>query len=133
VDVVAGRILLVDDDPSLLKLMTVYLSRLGYRVVSCNRAEEAWKLVQATPSDYSVALVDLTMPGMPGDELVRRILKCDPSVYLIVASGYPLEMSGVEALDGGRISFLHKPFSPKELAGAVGMRLGGVAGMARAS
>jgi len=118
-DTAAGRILVVDDDPSLLKLMTTYLSRLGYQVVSCNNSDEAWALVRAAPSLYSLALVDLNMPGMRGEELARRILACNASIRLIVASGYPAELSGVEALDS-RVTFLHKPFAPKELARAVG-------------
>jgi DNA-binding response OmpR family regulator len=118
-DTAAGRILVVDDDPSLLKLMTSYLSRLGYQVVSCDNCEDAWGLVQASPSLYSLALLDLNMPGMRGEELARRILACNASIRLIVASGYPAELSGVEALDG-RVFFLHKPFAPKELAKAVG-------------
>ncbi|MGA2588790.1 MAG: response regulator [Bryobacteraceae bacterium] len=118
-DTAAGRILVVDDDPSLLKLMTAYLSRLGYQVVACDNSEAAWALVQAAPSLYSLALVDLNMPGMRGEELARRILACNATIRLIMASGYPSELSGMEALEG-RVSFLHKPFAPKELAKAVG-------------
>jgi len=118
-DTAGGSILVVDDDPSLLKLMTAYLSRLGYRVVCCNNSDEAWGLVQADPTLYSLALVDLNMPGMRGEELARRILACNASIRLIVASGYPAELSGLADLEG-RVSFLHKPFAPKELAKAVG-------------
>ena len=115
----AGRILVVDDDPSLLKLMTAYLSRLGYQVVPCDTSEAAWALVQAAPSLYSVALLDLNMPGMRGEELARRILARSPSIRVIVASGYPAELSGIQTLDG-RVVFLHKPFAPQALAQAVG-------------
>ena len=109
----AGRILIVDDDAALLKVMDIYLSRLGYRVDACRNGAEAWTLVQANPSVYARALVDLNMPGMRGEELARRILDSTASMRLVVMSGYPEGWSG-EALDGNRVGFLHKPFAPKE-------------------
>jgi len=115
----AGRILIVDDDAALLKVMDIYLSRLGYLVDACPNAAEAWTLVKASPYLYKGALVDLNMPGMRGEELARRILGSNASIRLVVVSGYPAEWSGVETLDGHRVSFLHKPFAPKELADAL--------------
>lgn len=116
----SGRILIVDDDDALLKLMRAYLSRLGYPVDACRNSAEACALVQADPSAYGVALVDLNMPGMRGDELGRRILDASPSIRLVLVSGYPADLCLAEILDGQRVSFLHKPFNPKELAGVVG-------------
>src|ERR1700690_724755 len=113
-----GRILIVDDDAALLKLMGAYLSRLGYQVDARHSAEEAWELVQADPSVYSLALVDLKMPGMGGHTLARRILECSKSIRVVVVSGYPAALSGIENLEG-RVTFLHKPFAPKELVDAV--------------
>ena len=114
----AGRILIVDDDAALLKVMDSYLSRLGYRVDACRSGAEAWALVQANPSLYAGALVDLNMPGMRGEELARLILDSTASIRLVVMSGYPEGWIG-ETLDGSRVSFLHKPFTPKELADAL--------------
>ena len=115
-----GRILVVDDDGPLLKLMSAYLTRLGNEVVACASAEEAWKLMEATPSDYRLALVDLNMPGMGGEELTQRILACHTTIRVIVTSGYPAELTRLQALDRDRVSFLHKPFAPQQLAEAVG-------------
>jgi two-component system cell cycle sensor histidine kinase/response regulator CckA len=117
-DSAAGGILIVDDDVALLKVMAAYLSRLGYRVDACRSAAEAWELVQGDLSLYAGALVDLNMPGMRGEELARRILDSNASIRLVVMSGYPAGMSG-ETLDGNRVSFLYKPFAPKELADAL--------------
>jgi len=117
-DSASGRILIVDDDAALLKVMDAYLSRLGYRVDACRGAAEAWALMQANPGMYAWALVDLNMPGMRGEELARRILDCNASIRLVVVSGYPARFSGVETLDANRVSFLPKPFAPKELAEA---------------
>jgi len=114
-----GRILIVDDDAALLQVMDSYLSRLGYRVDACRSGAEAWALLQANPSLYAGALVDLHMPGMRGDELARRILASSATIRLVVMSGYPEGLSGVEALDGNRVSFLPKPFAPQDLADAL--------------
>lgn len=112
----AGRILVVDDDAALLQLMDIYLSRLGYRVDVCRSAAEACALVEASPSLYAGALVDLSMPGMRGEELARRILHCNASIRLVVMSG---SLARVGMLGGNRVGFLHKPFAPKELADAL--------------
>ena len=114
----AGRILIVDDDAALLKVMDIYLSRLGYRVDACRNAADAWALVEASPSLYAGALVDLNMPGMRGEELARRILKCNASIRLVVMSGYPAQPSA-ETVGGNRVGFLYKPFAPHELAEAL--------------
>jgi CheY-like chemotaxis protein len=114
----AGRILIVDDDAALLKVMDVYLSRLGYRVDACRNAADAWALVEASPSLYAGALVDLNMPGMRGEELARRILNSNASIRLVVMSGCPEGLSGGE-MGGDRVGFLHKPFAPHELADAL--------------
>jgi len=82
-DPAAGRILIVDDDAALLKVMDSYLSRLGYRVDACSSAAEAWALVEPDPSLYAGALVDLNMPGMRGEELARRILDSNASIRLV--------------------------------------------------
>jgi DNA-binding response OmpR family regulator len=118
-DTAAGRILAVDDDTALLKLMNTYLARLGYGVDACRSAEDGWALVQADPSRYRLALVDLEMPGMGGRELALRILASNPSIRLVVVSGYPAELNELGGPDSHRVSFLRKPFAPRELAEAV--------------
>jgi CheY-like chemotaxis protein len=118
-DSTAGRILVVDDNAALLRVMDNYLKRLGYRVDACRSAAEAWALLQVNPSLYAGALVDLNMPGMGGEELARRILDANVSIRLVVMSGYPAGWSEVETLDGNRVRFLYKPFAPKDLAEAL--------------
>src|ERR1051326_2941252 len=110
-DSAVGRILIVDDDHALLKLMRTYLARLGYQVDALSSAEEAWMLLQADPSLYSLALLDMSMPGMGGHQLALRILELHPLIRVVVVSGYPEEFSGVETLAGERVSFLRKPFA----------------------
>jgi len=113
---VAARILVVDDEQQLLKILTRYLARLGYGVVAASSTEEAWEHIQAAPSGYALALIDATMPGMTAEELTRRILGANPSIRVIACSGYPITREEFATLDPERVSFLHKPFSPDTLA-----------------
>jgi len=110
-----SRIMVVDDDRALLGFTTKYLSRLGYSVAGYRTSEEAWTEFSAPGANYSVVIVDLSLPGLSGQELSRMILTADPDVRLIVTSGYPFDPS--RTLEGGneRIAFLHKPFTPAML------------------
>ena len=114
-----GSILLVDDEPSLLKMMSVYLGRLGYAIITCGGTDEAWAQVEAAPSKFAVAILDATMPGMSVEALALKMLQANPVLSVIVASGYPIDMTAVQAAGPGRVTFLHKPFSPEMLALAV--------------
>ena|SRR6266498_2374231 len=116
----AGRILLVDDDPPLLKLMRTYLTRLGYEVISCSTSEGAWQRWTEDSEGIVLAVVDMTLEGMSGEELARRILSSSSSVRLIVASGYPVDLSELTSVAPGRVTFLQKPFSAEALTSAVG-------------
>jgi DNA-binding NtrC family response regulator len=118
-DRAAGRILLVDDEPSLLKMMSVYLGRRGYGVTTAASTEQAWAEVQAAPSEFAVAVLDATMAGLSMQELALRLLDASPSLCVIAASGYPVDMTAMESTAPGRVMFLHKPFAPEMLADAV--------------
>lgn len=114
-----GKILIVDDDPPLLKMMSIYLGRLGYPIVTASTTEQAWKEVEPAPGEFSVAVIDATMEGMSMEDLARRLLQINPGVRILAASGYPRDISALEAVAPGRVLFLHKPFTPEMLAAAV--------------
>jgi DNA-binding NtrC family response regulator len=113
------RILIVDDEPSLLKMMSVYLTRLGYEVVTATNAQQAMEAVAATPGGFAVAVLDATLAGTNLDNLAGQMLMLTPRICLIAASGYPVDTSTLEAAAPGRVTFLHKPFRPEMLASAV--------------
>jgi DNA-binding NtrC family response regulator len=120
----SGRILIVDDEPSLLKMMSVYLKRLGFNVFTADTTEKAWAEIQASPDDFAIAVVDATMDGLSMEELADRFLTVNPAARVIAASGYPVDTSQMEAAAPGRVAFLHKPFSPEMLAATVRRMLG---------
>ena len=118
-DHAVGKILIVDDEPALLKMMSVYLGRLGYSVATSSSTDHAWSQVEAAPTDFAVAVLDATMDGMSMDELATRILGANPALCVLAASGYPVDTTFLEAAAPGRVAFLHKPFTPEMLAAAV--------------
>jgi two-component system cell cycle sensor histidine kinase/response regulator CckA len=115
----SGRILIVDDEPALLKMMQMYLRRMGHDVTTASTTEQAWSEVIADPGTFAGAVLDATMPGLSMEELARRILNSNPHVFVIAASGYPIDMAAIESTAPGRVMFLHKPFAPEMLARAI--------------
>jgi two-component system, cell cycle sensor histidine kinase and response regulator CckA len=109
-------ILLVDDEPALLRMMELYLKRIGYGTASFSSTGAAWECARENASRIAVAVLDMTMPGMSALDLGAALLSANPALQLIVASGYPADLSALEAAGPGRVSFLHKPFSPEMLA-----------------
>ncbi len=107
------RLLLVDDEAALARLLAGFLERQGYEVHACDSAETALPVFEAGPGAFHAVIADLTLPGMQGDEMVRRILAIAPRMPVIISSGYPFS---AEAYAGFRVSVLQKPYLPKALA-----------------
>ena len=114
-----SRILIVDDEPTLLKMMSVYLGRLGYEVVPAGTTEQARAEVEAAPHSFVLAVMDATMGGFPMEDLAAQMLAADSRVKVIAASGYPMDIAGLLAGAPGRVIFLHKPFTPESLGQTV--------------
>jgi DNA-binding NtrC family response regulator len=106
-------LLIVDDEPNLLDLLSRYLGRLGYQVETCGDAQNALALFQAGPDRFSLAITDLSLPSMNGEELIERMRQLRPGLPAIITSGYPY----VPRAAG--VGFLQKTFLPQMLAEAV--------------
>jgi DNA-binding NtrC family response regulator len=111
----ARKILIVDDEPPLLKMMGVYLKRVGYDAALFESSDRAWTAVQDAAGDYAGAVLDATLRGMTTQDLALKLLAANPSICVVVASGYPVDMSTVEAAGPGRVSFVQKPFTADTL------------------
>ena len=118
------RILLVDDEPPLLRMMDAYLSRLGYAVTASDSTDAAWQQVEASPDEFAVAVLDATMPGMSMVALALRLLLANPVIAVVAASGYPVDITGLQAKASGRVMFLQKPFTAEMLGDAVRRMIG---------
>ncbi len=113
------QILVVDDEPHLMQLVTRYLERLTYEAVCACSTKEAWELVGRDPGAFDLVLIDVTMVDPGGEELARRILESRPGTQVILSSGYAVDLSAMERDFPGRVGFLHKPFTGEMLAEAV--------------
>jgi CheY-like chemotaxis protein len=115
----SNRLLLVDDETALLDLMRRYLTRLGYQVDAYTNAHAALQRFESQAGDYALVVVDWSMPGMTGDELLDQILALNPKVRVLVCSGYQYNIGRFPKDIQPQIAFLLKPFLPKMLADAV--------------
>ena len=112
----AKRILAVDDEPSIVKLVTAALSAKGYDVTPAYNGEEALDQVKLNPPDLIVC--DIMMPRMDGREVQRR-LAADPktkNIPFIFLSAIGDLDSQLHTLEEGGAEYLTKPFKPSELA-----------------
>ncbi|HTX37467.1 MAG TPA: response regulator [Bryobacteraceae bacterium] len=114
-----GLILVVDDEPPLLKMMSVYLKRLGHSVVTADTTEQALAAAESAQPQFAAAVLDASMEGLSMQDLAMRLLKGNSAIRVIATSGYPVDMAAMEAAAPGRVMFLPKPFSPEMLASAV--------------
>jgi two-component system KDP operon response regulator KdpE len=108
----AGRILVIDDEPQIRRIMRTTLITAGYEVDDAKTAEEGLLKVREFRPD--LVLLDINMPGMSGLAACRE-LRVDPNIAIIMLTVHNTEAAKVEALDAGADDFVTKPFSTPEL------------------
>ncbi len=108
-----GRILVVDDDPHIVRTLEIMLRDDGHEVVSSASAEEA--LDQLEHRGVDIALVDLQLPGMSGSELLRRLRDQHRGVETVIITAHGSIETAVEAMKEGAFDYLTKPFSPDQV------------------
>jgi DNA-binding response OmpR family regulator len=82
-----ARVLFIDDDPALVRLGALRLTRLGFEVTGCESAEEALECFRDHPADFDAVVTDLSMPAMSGMELARQLLALRPELPILLVSG----------------------------------------------
>jgi DNA-binding response OmpR family regulator len=118
------RILLVDDEPPLVRLLETFLCRRGYEVDACMKPAAALDLFRASPKRYALVLADVTMPEMSGDELVLRIAALSDTVRILLTSGLPFDIDRFPENIRRRTCFLQKPFLPNMVTEMIGRLVG---------
>ncbi len=119
-----SRILIVDDEPSLRRILTYMLVKAGHEVECAEDGEDAWRrLSRGIPPDLVIS--DLMMPGLSGMDLLRRV-RSDPnsSIPFLLLTARGPGMDEQEARDGGADAFLAKPFCRRDLLDQVTTLLG---------
>jgi len=109
----SAKILVVDDETSILKLLKEALTQWGYQVTCVSTGTEALEAIRTELFD--AAITDIRMPEMTGLDLLREIKRHDESIEVVVMTGYPTIASAVEALKEGAYDYLSKPLILDEL------------------
>ncbi len=108
----AGRILVVDDDPQIRRVMRVTLTGQGYEVDDAKSGDAA--LEKLRDQRFDLVLLDMNMPGMGGLEACRAI-RGQSEIAVIMLTVRDSEADKVDALDAGADDYITKPYNPPEL------------------
>jgi DNA-binding NtrC family response regulator len=111
------RVLVVDDEPNMCRSLAILVADEGRREVETARSGEEALLKLGESTD--VLLCDLSMPGIDGIELLRRVRAAKLDVQVIMMTAYSTVQSAVEAMRLGAHEYLIKPFTNEEVCGAV--------------
>ncbi len=120
---VSARILLVDDDEQVRLVGEQILKAIGHRPTLAPDGETAVQRFKASPLEFDLMLLDLTMPGMSGNEVLRIVRNISPGLRVLIMSGYS-EQDAIRGFnDQPGIGFLQKPFSMSVLRERIGKLL----------
>ncbi len=110
------KILLVDDDPNIRQLVSLYLTREGFEVEEAQRGDEALKQFKAAAP--SLILLDIMLPGIDGWQVCREVRKVS-NIPIIMLTAKDETFDKVLGLELGADDYLSKPFEPKELVARI--------------
>jgi len=107
------RILIVDDDENIRKVLTTILEDEGYDVESVDTAKKA--IERTRRKFYNLALIDIRLPDMEGIELLTKMKNTTPKIRKIIITGYPTLQNAVEAVNRGADAYIMKPFDMEKV------------------
>lgn len=117
-------ILVVDDEPIILKYIGHVLQLANYRVVTATTVEEAWKILQGQQHKVELVLTDVVMPGsVDGEEFAERLHQLEPGLPVLFITGALSETDPHTMIMVEKQQLLRKPFFPKQLIDFVGAQL----------
>lgn len=113
-----GRVLVVDDDIEILRVLRLYLERKGFSVEGVSDGIKALELMRM--QEFDAGVFDVVLPSMDGVQLARECLELDPDMKIILVTGWAEFEKVIQAMRYGAYSFLSKPFDFNEAAIVVG-------------
>ena len=111
----ARTVLIVDDDPQILKLVEKMLKPKDFKILVAPRPSQALEICGREPVHLLIS--DISMPEMDGTKLMAKVLQLQPEASVLLMSGRLREPAS--ATSGGRVKFLKKPFFPSDLLTAL--------------
>ncbi len=115
--ITGSRVLVVDDDRAVLASVRSLLESCGYSVACFESAEDF--LAKVSASERGCVITDLRMPGMRGEELLRRVRDALPLLSVVVVTGAADVSLAVRVMEDGAVTLLEKPYAPEALIAAV--------------
>ena len=112
-----SRILLVEDDPDIARLVTLHLSELEPDIEHCDRGDVA--LERALREDWALIVLDLRLPGLGGLDLCRKLREEGKHTPILMLTSKASELDRVLGLEMGADDYVTKPFSPIELTARI--------------
>ena len=106
-----GTILIVDDDENIRLVTSAMVEGMGFKAMRARGGLEALGLYRRHQDEITGVLMDLSMPGMGGRECCRELLNMDPTVKIILASGYSERDTAARFAKRGLAGFIRKPYS----------------------
>jgi DNA-binding NtrC family response regulator len=115
------RILVVDDDENIRKVVLAILEDKGYNVESAGTAREA--IEKSKRKFYNLALIDIRLPDMEGIELLTKIRDTTPRMRKVIITGYPTLQNAVDAVNKGADAYIVKPFDVEKVLNTIDQQL----------
>jgi PAS domain S-box-containing protein len=112
-------ILLIDDEELFRKIGGDMLKALGYRILLASSGREAAELFRKNRNKVDLVILDIVMPEMRGSQVFDRLREIDPTVKILLASGYSIDGEATDLLERGCNGFIQKPFNLDRLSGAI--------------
>jgi DNA-binding NtrC family response regulator len=112
-----ARLLVIDDEEDVREMLDFILSADGFEVATVDGGAAAVELARARRFD--LAITDMKMPGMNGIETLVALKRHDPSLEVVVVTGYASEQTAAECIRLGAYGYLRKPFEVAELRGLI--------------
>ncbi|MEM3626457.1 MAG: response regulator [Candidatus Bathyarchaeia archaeon] len=103
-----ARILIVDDDENIRKVLTTILEEEGYKVESVDTGQKAIEITKK--KIYNLALIDVRLPDMEGIELLTKVRDTTPKMRKVIITGYPTLQNAIAAVNKGADAYIVKPF-----------------------
>lgn len=105
------HVLVVDDEPDVRDLLVEYFRERGFEVDAAPEGREAIRVLERAGARYTLVITDLQLPGADGLAVLRAAKAANPSLYVIIITGYASLDSAIQAVRLGAYDYLTKPFS----------------------
>jgi len=109
----AARILIIDDDENIRKVLKTILEDEGYIVDTADTAKKA--IERSEKAFYNLALIDVRLPDMEGIELLSKMRSTKPKMRKIIVTGYPTLQNAISAVNKGADAYVMKPFEVEKI------------------